>query len=134
MSSEHVFTNPESTIFTKFFLSFGGCKVFFCYNQQLIRSWFLSLLYFNLYRKLLPYTRRTKQEKIVKKWQIRSFRIRENMWWTHYRSMQSQRHKMGVYKTIGKMNGQLVYKQLNRKEADVNYVFSWHNKQDLIQW
>ena len=41
---------------------------------------------------------------------------------------------MGVYKTIGKMNGQLVYKQLNRKEADVNYVFSWHNKQDLIQW
>lgn len=49
-------------------------------------------------------------------------------------SMQSQRHKMGVYKTVGKMNGQLVYKQLNRKATDVNYVFSWHNKQELIQW
>ena len=47
--------------------------------------------------------------------------------------MQSQRNKMGVYKTIGRMNGKLVYRQFN-VEPTANYAFTWKDKQGLIQW
>ena len=50
--------------------------------------------------------------------------------YTNSISMQSQRYKMGVYKTIGKMNGNLVYEQ----QVNRNYAFAWKDKQGLIQW
>ena len=47
--------------------------------------------------------------------------------------MQTQRHKMGVYKTIGVMNDRLVYEQANPK-TKVNYAFSWKDAQGLLRW
>ena len=44
--------------------------------------------------------------------------------------MQSQKYKMGVYKTIGKMNGNLVYEQ----QVNRNYAFAWKDNEGFIQW
>lgn len=47
-------------------------------------------------------------------------------------SMQTQRSKMGVYKAVGRMNGFLVYHQVNPSTS--NYVYTWQDKQGVLRW
>ena len=79
--SSHVFTNPEFSIYNCFF---NNSVILAFYNL----FWFLNA---NPFR-----TDHRKQKNSWKKLRFCTFRIRENMWWTHNRTGKYLTHCNGV--------------------------------------